>query len=268
MRAATDKLKDKMASKRYSKTIIVMTTFDKELCQINRKEHSHPAAYTIFHIASGRMYVGSTRDLYVRINKHRTSLENGTHRRKNFQEAYNKNNKLILAFVKAETEEHAKDIEQMMLDSFMTTGKLFNVSPDARIANKGVALSEENKEKVRQKTIEQFATKEARSEHSEITKKMWSDREYRAKHAAGMKNVSKEIIIANVTKAGKTAWENSTSRTKLLEARARRRRPVIHNGIEYPSVTDAASGSGTHISTIVRRLKSGSKFTFYLEKEK
>ena len=162
-----------------------MTTFDKELCQINRKEHSHPAAYTIFHNATGKMYVGSTRDLYVRINKHRTSLENGNHRRKNFQEAYDKNSKLTLAFVKAESEEHARNIEQKMLDVFMSADKLFNVSPDAKFANKGVALSEENKDILRQKTTAQFASQEARDRHSEITKKMWSDPEYRRRQAEG-----------------------------------------------------------------------------------
>lgn len=249
-----------------SSLVVSMTTFDKELCQINRKEHSHPAAYTIFHNATGKMYVGSTRDLYVRINKHRTSLENGNHRRKNFQEAYDKNSKLTLAFVKAESEEHARNIEQKMLDVFMSADKLFNVSPDAKFANKGVALSEENKDILRQKTTAQFASQEARDRHSEITKKMWSDPEYRRRQAEGMKGVSKEVLLAKSTKGGITAWANPEAKAKMLEARARRRRPISHNGVEYPSIDAASKESGTHRSTITSRLRSGSKLTFYIER--
>ena len=56
---------------------------------ITRKNHSHPAAYALHHAASGQMYVGSTENLYIRVNKHRTQLEVGKHRNANLQEAFN-----------------------------------------------------------------------------------------------------------------------------------------------------------------------------------
>lgn len=67
--------------------------------QITRKNNSHPAIYMLHHLASEKKYVGSTENLYIRINKHKTSLFDNSHKNRNLQEVFNKEPHFLVTFI-------------------------------------------------------------------------------------------------------------------------------------------------------------------------
>src|ERR1035437_1634003 len=228
-----------------------------------RKNNSHPAAYALLHPKTEKVYVGSTENLYVRINKHKTSLLAGEHKNKNVQKAFNEDTRFDIAFVKTKTVDEAIELEQKLLDTFMPTGLLLNVSPDARIPCKGIKLSEEAKEHLRQKTIEQFSSIEAREKHSLISKELWKDQEYKAKQKSRIytieQNENNSVVI-------KEKWKDPVYRQTMSEAR---KNPVSIDGIIYNTPALAAKSLNIDPSTIHYRLKNPKKQQsyFYVNKE-
>lgn len=229
--------------------------------QITRKNHSHPAAYALLHVVSEKIYVGSTENLYIRTNMHKNRLLAGQHKNKNLQEAFNRDSRFSLAFVQTETKEQATEIEQKMLDTHMPSGKLLNISPDAQVANKGVLLSDQRKALLRQKTTEQFSTKEAREQHSQISKTLWRDPEYLEKQKVAMAKVDLEQKSLRITQSLKDKWRDPEYRTKMEAAR---KRPVIIESVVYPSIKEAAKHTNISKTNLYYRIKNTSaKFAGY-----
>lgn len=251
--------------------VTALTTFNQS-SQVTRKDHSHPAAYALLHVVSEQMYVGSTEDLYTRVNEHRTRLEAGEHRNRNLQEAFNQDSRFALAFVRTETKEQATEIEQTMLDKLMPTGRLLNISPDAQFANKGVLLSDQKKDEIRQRAIEQFSSPEARKQHSEISKQLWEDPEYRERHKVGMANVDHEQRSSRITESLKDKWQDPVYRSKMEADRQKRRKPITIDGTQYSSVKEASQTTNIPESTILTRIKNPSAkfagYSFISEQEK
>lgn len=213
-----------------------------------RGTHSHPAAYALIHTTSGQVYVGSTKDLYKRISQHRTALRASSHKNRNLQEAYDRDPRFNLTYKATETPEEALDVEQELITNLMSTGKLLNRSPDARLANKGVALSEEAKEAIRQRTQEQFSSQEARRRHSELSRDKWQDPEYRAKQMGKPKSVQTRETISTIMK---DKWKDPEYRKKMSGGRAK---PVVIDGIRYPSLTEASKQLQTPVTTLRSRM--------------
>jgi group I intron endonuclease len=223
---------------------------------ISRKEHSSPAVYAIISNSTDKIYVGSTEDLYIRANKHRTSLSNGVHRNKNLQKVFNEDPNFSISFTHTETKEEATIIEQRMLDNMSSTGRLLNISPDAFIACKGITLSDAAKEHLRQKTIQQFSTQEARDAHSQISKRLWQDPEFRHKQESRV--MTQEQIELN-RKHTTELWQKPEFRCIK-----RNRRSVIVNGDYYPSLKLAADATNITDRTIMSRIRDTSpKFSDY-----
>lgn len=247
-----------MSANKANDPVNMLTSFNKNGGDITRKDHSHPAAYALLHVESEQMYVGSTNDLYTRVNKHHTRLLAGEHRNKNMQEAFNQDERFSLAFVRTETKEAAIEIEQKMLDTFMPTGRLLNISPDARVANKGVSLSDAAKNKLRQGTIQQFSTQEARDRHSQISKDLWSDPDYQRRQQEGMAKVDVEKRSARLSESIQEKWNDPEYRAKMSERPAWSKNAVTIDGVEYPSAKDAADALHITRNALYSRIRSTS----------
>jgi group I intron endonuclease len=107
--------------------------------------------YGIRNARNGKIYIGSTNNLYRRINKHFWELNKNIHCNKHFQNSYNKNEgKEFYPFVYELCElENISEREQAYLDFYESykNNKGFNCQIKA-YSNQGMKLSEETKKKI------------------------------------------------------------------------------------------------------------------------
>lgn len=216
-----------------------------------RSTHSHPAAYALIHPSSGQVYVGSTGDLYRRVGQHKTALRNSIHKNKNLQRAYDQDPRFDLTYKATSDIDEAIETEQHLIDRLMSSGRLMNRSPDARLANKGVALSDEAKENLRQRAIDQFSSEEAKAEHSRVMREKWQDPEYRAKYVGKPKSEQTKTAVSNGVR---NRWKDPEYRKKMSDSMGT---PVVINGVSYKSKADAARSIGMPITTLHSRIKAG-----------
>ncbi|MNN29467.1 GIY-YIG catalytic domain protein [compost metagenome] len=228
----------------------------------SRDTHSVPAAYALHHDKSGRTYVGSTGNLYARMSQHRTDLKRGVHKNPNLQEAFNDDPKFSMSFMATESKEQAVEIEQHLITTHHSSGRLLNIATDAINPGAGQVISDEQKEKLRSATQQQFSDPEYRQRHSEIIKQKWEDPEYRQKNTG---RVLSEESIAKVSDSVKQNWTdpsyreqqvnrlNSPEHREMLVAAVSK--PVVVDGVDYPSNAEAARQLGLKPSTLRARLK-------------
>ena len=142
-----------------------------------------PGVYILAHAESGKLYFGSTSDLYLRSRQHEYTLRVGKHRNPQLQEAYEQTKEFVFIGFETPDRETAYDAEQLLFDRFGKTDWLFNSSlnarnpgeftPEARIkiAEKlrGRSPSEETRAKIgdahRGKTISPEAIEKMRNAH-------------------------------------------------------------------------------------------------------
>lgn len=77
----------------------------------NTSEYSFPASYVLRH-SSGKVYIGSTKNLNRRIKDHRVRLAGGIHPNKNVQNAFNEDAGFDLLYLHCESKEEALAAEQ------------------------------------------------------------------------------------------------------------------------------------------------------------
>lgn len=214
-----------------------------------RKIHSHPAVYALHHEKTGQTYVGSTKNLYHRVNQHKTRLAAGEHKNHKLQSAFDDDPKFNLSFTATDTKEQAIVLEQGLLDKFILTGTLLNLATDAANAAKGLTHSDSVKDKLRQGTLAQFSTEEARARHSEISRDLWQDPQYRQKQMGHSKSAE---VVQQISDKVKALWEDPEYRAKMT---AHRGKPVTVDGIAYTSLAEASRTLGIPKTTIGSRLK-------------
>lgn len=218
----------------------------------NRKTESFPATYAIIHSESNRAYVGSTDNYYRRMTQHATNLRRNTHPNKHLQDAYNQSPNLEFRYSKAASKEDALKLEQVLIDTLLPSGKLFNISPDARVANKDVRLTEQQKEHIRQQTLRQFENPEAKEKHRLAISELWNDPTYRQKQTGHIYTAERKNKIGRSVKQN---WTNPVYRQNVLNKQ--RKFSLILNGVEYPSRAEAARALGIPVTTLHSRLSRG-----------
>ena len=126
--------------------------------------------YKITNLANGKYYYGSSCNLKVRLNKHKSDLLAGRHDNKHLQAAYNKYGidsfKYEIVLYCSKTDCYL--YEQRILDVYWDGGLLcYNIAKDAKAPTRGQKLSEETKNKISVATIgkpKSDKTKQAMSE--------------------------------------------------------------------------------------------------------
>lgn len=240
---------------------------------VNKSLHSTPAAYILYHEASGMFYVGSTSNLYIRITDHLKDLRGGRHRNEPLQQAYSKheNKNLRLSFIRSNDREIAFDLEQDLLDKYIPTGKLFNLATNARIAGLGRIVPEEQRVKQVAKLREFFKSEKGSKQLEEqITrmKGLWRNPEVSKKlYAEHAERRNDPVYMKKLAENGKAVWTDPKMREKMLAIRAKRRRPVSIDGIVYDCVGDASKALGIQLGTLRKRLEAGRPGYYFTIKE-
>lgn len=207
-------------------------------------------AYTITHLTSGRIYVGSTGDLYKRKVRHESQLRLGTHDNSSLQVAYVESPELSFAAIPTSTREEAYEMEQRLLDILGPQGVLFNRAMDAKNAGIGWERTAEHIEKVRLSHLGSKRSEEARER-------------MRAGSVGKGSGVAKsESHRANISKAlagyVRSPEHAAKIKRKAVERGLRQMRPVTFFGVTYPSLLDAAKQLNLTISAVRHRLRSES----------
>lgn len=190
-----------------------------------RYEHSlynvnivQPGAYVIREIFSGKIYFGSSKNIYKRITGHKAKIERRKHENHNLNSLMSSANvktfELIVIFTK--DRESAYSLEQHLLDQWEHPELLLNIAHDARTAMKGAKLTQEHRKNISKANTGRIISEEARAKISESRK-------------------NSPLAVAQLT----TLHENS-------------RRKVMVDFVEYESITKAREATGLS-ETIIRK---------------
>ena len=108
------------------------------------------AAYTIFHPATRKVYVGSTSDLYRRKHQHVFLLRKKSHPNARLQEAYNFDDELVFEYSLTNfSVKQAQDIEQLILDQYFDFNILFNYGRNALYPTRGIKKTSDQIKEIR-----------------------------------------------------------------------------------------------------------------------
>lgn len=188
---------------------------------ITEPRYSFPAVYCLKHIVTGKVYVGSTRNLARRISDHRGKLRGERHPNANIQKAFDEAPEFHLVYSQCDSKETALDSEQILLDQFgkLKAAELLNIATDARLSMKGVYASPETKNKM-----------------SETHKRICSDEKFRSEVSGRMKS----------------AWASKEKREMYMGCVGLKAKPIVIDGIEYPNAKEAAAALNCHEATARR----------------
>lgn len=107
--------------------------------------------YLLTHVDSGKIYVGYSIDLYDAVNTSKNKLKRGCHDCKELQTKYCKNNNIDFLITLTSTLEEAISLKQDILNKYLSSKKLFNVSPSAFTPAKGIPKNKQWKQLVKEK---------------------------------------------------------------------------------------------------------------------
>lgn len=235
----------------------------------------NPACYIIENKETGNIYVGSTKNISARVNKHKYNLEAGIHSNANLQKEYDScvdKNHFIVHVLPLRTVDEARDREQLVLDEGHGTDTLLNISDNARNPSSGYDRTE-----VYRKTTEFKRTPEARERQSKQTLERWNDPVKRKEliSAMGENIVVDGVKYGSVREAGReTGVSIAAIRNRLVDGSCSlsdinpTTRAVSCEGVVYPTVHAAAVAHGIKDNTMTYRLQSESdtwKAFFYLD---
>lgn len=203
-------------------------------------------AYVLKHPSTGKMYIGSSINMYGRYFNHQGALRANRHKNPNLQAAFNACDKLDFVFYKTDDREEAFKLEQALIDYYMPQGVLFNVGEDVHAPNLGREFSEETKEKISKVRTGTKASEETKAKLSKMRKGIKKSLDHRLK-------------IAEVHKA-KPLTAEKLQHCKDLGVK--NRIPVMVDGVRYPSVTHCANALGLKRSVVQYRLNNPNRPTW------
>jgi len=127
--------------------------------------------YQIKNKVSGKIYIGSTKNLRGRWNTHRSELRNNKHSNTHLQNAFNKYGADSFEFTIIEEVSDTEDLlarEQYYLDN---KDPEYNIAPDAEASARGRKLTEEHKRKISESEKGCEAVKGKNQWNSKLTEK-------------------------------------------------------------------------------------------------
>jgi len=233
-------------------------------------EHSRVcSAYAIFHVASGKVYVGSTSNTYYRRKAHLNHLTCGTHPNRHLQNAYNLNKELKLRFVLTDTREEAYEIEQRMIDEYMNKGILFNVAKDVRYSGVEFKHKPETIELLRKLSTGRKLSDEAKRKiglaskgrsvglkrsPETIAKMQEAQRRQPSPTKEKLDQLKRMALISAQRRLGNKLAENTIQKCKLHGQRTAKH--VEIDGVTYNSITEASKVLKVERSVIRNRIAS------------
>src|SRR5690606_32811755 len=154
-------------------------------------------AYTITHVKTGKVYVGSTKDICRRISKHKSALRLGNHKNYNLQQFYTDSPEIKIKIWITKDVEKAREIEQEILNTFHDRNMLFNIAIDAYAASRGRKMQESSKELLRAATKKQWAIPENRERVRQEAFDRWKNPEIRKKLMGKIRTEEHKEVLSN-----------------------------------------------------------------------
>lgn len=208
---------------------------------INHKEHRGIiGAYVIRHVATGKLYIGSTRDVYFRIKRHFNDLAKGNSSNKALQEAFDKEPFLTTSVYETNTREEAYKIEQELIDYLINSDILFNIATDVKASNKGKTMSPEHKEMFRRLNTGRPMSLEHKAKLLKINlgKKLTDEQ----KEEIGLRRRGKKRPLEELR--------------NFMESRRENGQPVEIDGIKYRSIPEASESLNITYHQVYHRCHS------------
>lgn len=216
------------------------------------------AVYVILNTTDNVFYIGSTCDIYSRINQHRCELRGNYHQSKKLQESFNNSNlyDFVISVIFTENMEENYDLEQILLDNFIKLSTCTNTHSNSR-SSLGIFPNEETKQKISNILKGRKVSLETRNKISLIHKGKIISKETKAKMSAVAKLRKYDPILLNRMSEGNIGRKHSkeTLIKKSISANKFKKRILIDN-IEYSSLSDAAKILNLYKSTICKRLNN------------
>lgn len=185
-----------------------------------------PGVYFLSNLTKTRAYVGSTKDLYGRLKHHFNKLDRKLHYSKELEFDYFNGDEFVITFIQLPTKEEAQATEQVILQAFFDSGKLYNKAKDAYLPGLGKIVSEEERRKTSERS--KGNTWGLGRVHTE---------ESRMKMSIGMKG-------------------RQFSEEHKLKLSERKVKPIEINGVIYHSNKEAAERLGVTIDIVKGRVNS------------
>lgn len=248
---------------------IFLETAKTGVVKLNHIRHAFPAVYILYFVTHDAYYIGSTKNLFLRIRSHIYDLKANVHRNNKFQKLFNvaTNKEMRVSFLCVSTREEGYDLEQILLDNYFPTGKLINIRTNV-FSPLGLKVAEKTKIKLRAANKLQFSNPENINKHSAKTKEQWEMPGMRERISAAVIKSQKESSF-DFDKMRKEIWKDPDVRRRIMEKRAKRRKAVMVDGKTYPSIGIAAKELGISVSCICHRLrnKRNTNYTFIIKEE-
>lgn len=242
-------------------------------------------AYLIKDKSNGKFYAGSSEDIDKRLGRHISDLKQNVHKNKNLQKEYN--NKENVGFfnnfrfieIHTESKEKAIEVEQLILDIHKNDNILYNIATDAKHSGTGRVISPEGLESLRAfntgkkrslEQIEKMRQANLGKVQSQETKDKRRDSMYGKN--LGKKHTEEYKSRMSLIKSGTVLTEEHKTKISLGltgqkrsdEAKENMRKaalsyravPILVDGIEYPSIRDAAIANNLSDSSAKDRANS------------
>lgn len=132
-------------------------------------KNEHPALYTMT-TPEGHVYVGSSRNVNARLNKHKVDLKAREHPYPALQAAVAKDQPIQVTVEYMPSRDAALDAEQAFITNNAGSPHLLNKALDARNPGKGQIVSEDRKQKLREFHTGKPLSEETRQKMSEAQK--------------------------------------------------------------------------------------------------
>ena len=257
------------------------------------------AVYEIRNTVSGKFYIGSSTNMYERWRTHRTKLRSNKHPNPVLQASWNKHGEEAFVFIKIATFHSVEDMEaaeEGLLDAAVDSPTCCNISrwaktpwrnAGSRHPHYGKKLSEEQKQIIREATIEQWKNSDPRTgkKHSEETKRKISAKVQEAlaegrggkfipseetrrkmseaqkgnQYAKGYQRTGTEKEVIAERMKGNTNWlgKNHSEDSKAKMGKAVRMISPEGEVTVYPRTTAIKEQFGIFLPTIQRSVRSG-----------
>lgn len=212
-----------------------------------------PGCYILYHFSTNKFYVGSTANIPARVSNHTANLKRGSHKNKPLQDAYLEDPSHMFFIQPTGSLELAQQLEQNTVEHFKDSGCLFNVAiNDVLLTRKDVKLTAEHIETLRLSNVGRVVGDETRERM----------RQSHLGHRNSDESITKQ---ANSLKQ---FYESSEGKETKRLAILKISKPVVIDGVEYASLSEAARALDTTGPVIRFRIESNNpKFRDYVFKE-
>lgn len=199
-----------------------------------------PGVYVLY--TPDTFYLGSTKELQQRFQKHLQHLARGTHPTEKLQSSYDQHNGQVqLAYKVTENRDAAYDLELEMLQAAKGHPALANKVTESSRGPVGMVHTEETRRKMGQHMI-------------------GSKLNVGRKHSAETRAKKSLIMLGNQHLKGfkfSDEQRKHVSEGVRNSPHRRNKRLVVIEGVEYDSIQDAAEQLGINYSTLRDRLRMG-----------